>query len=176
MKKMMNHCKGRFYDFDMDQLLEENEDMDQIEVDIDTQRIMVTRNNDLLRARDNLNVKLSVASLSGMSKALKQQDTPQQGCYHVMIEDYKGMRHKIVVFESNFIIAEMLRTEIIQQNGSHYLFIFSALNYINGEKKKTYLILRKPVDFVDNLIMDTTHGLNRQDYSFKHLITASEEM
>lgn len=74
MKKMMNHCKGRFYDFDMDQLLEENEDMDQIEVDIDTQRIMVTRNNDLLKARD---LKLSVGSLGGMSKALKQQDSPQ---------------------------------------------------------------------------------------------------
>ena len=31
-----------------------------------------------------------------------------------MIEDYKGIRHKIMLFESNFMIVEDLKTEIIQ--------------------------------------------------------------
>ena len=93
-----------------------------------------------------------------------------------MIEDYKGTMHKIILFESNFIIAEELATETIQQNGNYYIFVFSALNYINGEKKKTYLVLRKSVDFVENLIQDTMHGLNRSKYQFKHLIEANEEM
>jgi hypothetical protein len=31
-----------------------------------------------------------------------------------MIEDFKGVRHEITLFESNFMIVEDLKTEIIQ--------------------------------------------------------------
>ena len=105
-----------------------------------------------------------------------EEETKRRGCYHIMIEDYKGIKHKILMFESNFMIAEELKTEIIQQNGNYYLFIFSALNYINGEKKVTYLILRKPLEEVEDIIIDTTHGQNRKDYEFKSLIEADEQM
>ena len=54
--------------------------------------------------------------------------------------------------------------------------MFSALNYIKGEKKVTYLILRKPVEVIENLIQDTIHGHNRKDYVYKHLVVANEEM
>lgn len=37
----------------------------------------------------------------------------------------------------------MLKTEIIQQSRDYYIFIFSAVNYIDGEKRKTYIFLRK---------------------------------
>ena len=44
MKKMDNHCKGRFSDFNLEEMLMEADETDLIEIDIDTQRIMVTRN------------------------------------------------------------------------------------------------------------------------------------
>ena len=99
------------------------------------------------------------SNAQGPSKMLNlQKEKKREGSYHVMIEDYKGQRHKIMLFESNFMIVEELKTEIIQKNSNHYLFIFSGLNYIEGEKKKTYIILRKPAQEVDDLITDTTHG------------------
>lgn len=36
MKKMENHCKGRFSDFDLKDMFEEAEETDLIEIDIDT--------------------------------------------------------------------------------------------------------------------------------------------
>ena len=130
-------------------------------MDIDTQRILITRKHD-----DNhfFNLRQSTVSIGGgpakmlTSSVEKPVEQPQPGQYFVMIEDYKGIMHRIILFESNFIIAEELATETIQQNGTYYIFVFSALNYINGEKKKTYLILRKSVEFVEKLMQDTVHG------------------
>jgi hypothetical protein len=36
MKKMENHCKGRFNDFNLEEMLTEAEETDLIEIDIDT--------------------------------------------------------------------------------------------------------------------------------------------
>lgn len=74
-----------------------------------------------------------------------------------MIEDYKGKKHRIVLYESKYIVMEVLRTELIQKNKNYYVFIFSCLNYIKGEKRKTYIILRKSVADVDELIKETGH-------------------
>lgn len=43
MKRMENHIKVRFPNFDYDQIVQDEDDQDQIEIDIDSQRIMVTR-------------------------------------------------------------------------------------------------------------------------------------
>ena len=84
-----------------------------------------------------------------------------------MIEDYKGKKHRILLFESNFIIVEVLKTELVQRNDNYYVFIFSALNFINGEKRKTYVIVRKSIDEVEDLIRETVHGINRNDTQFR---------
>lgn len=97
-----------------------------------------------------------------MNKPKGNQTVP--GCYHVIIEDYKGLKHKIVLFESKFNIVEELKTELIQRNEFFYVFIFSALNYLNGEKKKTYVIVRKPAEEVEQLINETLVGNNREDF------------
>lgn len=49
-----------------------------------------------------------------------------------MVEDYKGIKHRLLLFESKFDLIEELRTELIQKNEHYYVFIFSALNYFNG--------------------------------------------
>ena len=49
-----------------------------------------------------------------------------------MIEDYRGKKHRILLFESKFDLIEELRTELIQKNDSYYVFVFSAINYIDG--------------------------------------------
>lgn len=46
MKKMQNHCQGRFPNFDIDEICRDDEEQDTIEIDIDTQQIMVTRVHD----------------------------------------------------------------------------------------------------------------------------------
>ena len=46
MQKMNNHCQRRFKDFSINDIGQDYEDQDTIEIDIDTQRIMITRNND----------------------------------------------------------------------------------------------------------------------------------
>ena len=91
-----------------------------------------------------------------------------------MIQDYKGHKHKIKVFESKFRVVEELKTELIQKNQHFYVFVFSALNYIDGAKKKTYIFVRKPVELVEQLIHETVIGNNRENFQFKRLINSEE--
>jgi len=51
-------------------------------------------------------------------------------------------------------MAEHFKTELIQKNKDYYLFVFSLLNYCKGEKKLTYIIIRKTIEDVQALIKD----------------------
>lgn len=46
MEKLQNYCQGRFPNFDINEIVMNDEDDDMIEIDIDTQQILITRNKD----------------------------------------------------------------------------------------------------------------------------------
>ena len=164
---MTNHCSGRYQNLDLEEMYTNDDDMDTIEIDIDTQRIMVTRSNDsgnIIYDCDENGQPKPTNSPTKMLRPVKMPNT--SGCYHVMIEDFRGKKNRILLFESNFIVMEELKTEIIQQNDTYYLFIFSGLNYIEGEKRKTYIILRKLRTEVDQLVEQTKFGINKKEDKF----------
>lgn len=140
MKKMNNHCEGRYHNFNIEELCKGEIDQDTIEIDIDSQRIMVTRNNDGGNDKYKCDDQPDTSKMPVKNPLAKVQ--LEQGCYHFMIEDYKGKKHKILLIESQLIHIEFLQIEIIQQTKDFYIFIFSALNYIEGEKRKTYMFIR----------------------------------
>lgn len=47
-----------------------------------------------------------------------------------------------------------MNLELVQRNNRIYVFIFSVVNYIKGEKKKTYILIRKDVGEMKRLLND----------------------
>lgn len=73
---------------------------------------------------------------------------------YIEIEDRRGV-HKVILHSADLHMSEELRTEIVQSNEESHVFIFSVVNYIQGEKVRTYFFVKKSNDYVDALINDS---------------------
>lgn len=107
---------------------------------------------------------------------LRVKKTFETGCFHIMVEDARGTKWKLLVFDSAFVELEELRTELIQKNKDYYLFGFSALNYQEGEKKITYFFIRKTHEEISDLMTDRMHGDLRKNYNYKCLIKDEDDI
>ena len=72
-----------------------------------------------------------------------------------MIEADYGVDHKIKIqnlLDEAVDINEQLNVEITQKNENNYVFILSAVSFINEIKKVSYFIVKKTIDEVEKLI------------------------
>ena len=51
--------------------------------------------------------------------------------------------NKILAFFTKKFNIEILNLELITRNLTDYIFILSAINYIDGQKKMTYIIVKR---------------------------------
>jgi len=61
-------------------------------------------------------------------------------------------------------------------NHTHYIFILSVINYINGDKKQTYIFFRKTIEEIDEMIIDREYGAYRKKYKYKSLINEMDDI
>lgn len=53
---------------------------------------------------------------------------------------------------------EEITTELVQESHKYTMFVFSFINYIGGEKIKSYFFLRKTNEFIEHLKNDSMHA------------------
>lgn len=76
---------------------------------------------------------------------------------YIRLNDTRGVSHKIIMHSIELSIFEELTTELISMNEDYHIFIFSFVNYILGEKVKSYFFLRKSNKYIKEIMSDSMH-------------------
>ena len=72
----------------------------------------------------------------------------------IKIKNDEGEFVRIQAYSDEFIEFEEFNLELAQSNKQYYLFVFSLVNFIERQKKKTYIFVRKSKKYIDGLIQE----------------------
>jgi len=77
---------------------------------------------------------------------------------YTYLNDNRGVSHKIIMHSIDLNIFEDLTTEFISKNEDYHILIFSFINYILGEKVKSYFFLHKSNKYITEIMNDSMHA------------------
>ena len=142
----------------------EEQNNDIITIDINTQEVIVTRNENAIKQgkidanskeASDTDMRQITASRISQDNVIVPDAQNQTGKNFMLIEADYGVDHKIKIQnldDDNVDPNEQLNVEITQKNEYNYIFILSAVSFIEEIKKVSYFIVKKSIEEVEILV------------------------